>query len=197
MENKKTITQYKRCLLLSYEEPTMQQFIKLNCERFAYILHDRDFYTDEDLEKYLNNNEGIFPEWKPGDIKKPHYHIYIELKQKKTKSSICSTMNISEMFFQKVVDEIPVIRYFTHIDNPEKETYFKQDIISNFDVSYSFELNITDNDFITKVIQAINDEQIKGLKDLTQIAIEYNKLQLVMARCYFFNTLIKENKKGD
>ena len=43
-------------------------------EQWYIIRHDKDTYHESDYDKYLADN-GKEPDWKIGDLKKPHYHI--------------------------------------------------------------------------------------------------------------------------
>lgn len=65
-----------QCLFVLYPE-SQQAAIEYVQANFpcAWALHDKDTYTQGDFEKYISKHEGQAPEWKPGDLKKPHIHF--------------------------------------------------------------------------------------------------------------------------
>lgn len=98
----------------------------------ACILHDKDIYT-EDTEEH-----------KKGDIKKTHYHFYVEFHKHQRTSSVCKFIygefdkeNFAHTPLFKVENTSSLIKYFLHIteqaQKQHKHEYDRNDIISNND----------------------------------------------------------------
>ncbi|MDD6429210.1 MAG: hypothetical protein PUF90_07030 [Lachnospiraceae bacterium] len=47
--------------------------------RYFVVKHDKDPYTQQQYDKYVQQNDGAEPPWKIGELKTPHWHVYIEL----------------------------------------------------------------------------------------------------------------------
>ena len=84
---------------------------------------------------------------KKGELKKPHYHCVLAFECKTSFSSVVKML-------EPLNCPIPIhckspnasIRYFVHLDNPNKAQYDRQDILSlsGFDVSEAFALTKKD-----------------------------------------------------
>lgn len=168
-------TQFKEFSVILYSLPTNELLLNLGVEEFAYILHD----VDLNLET--------------GEIKKPHYHLYIKLLKKKTFGGVYNIINslmpnsTQPHLIVNIESKSGFIRYLTHIDNPEKVKYSVDCIVSNFDIQPFFNLGISDNQFIYNVL---NSKNLKSFRDVVNYAIEMGKLDLVLKRAYFFKSLI-------
>jgi hypothetical protein len=83
-------------------------------ESYAYILHDRD-YDDE------------------GNLKKPHYHLYMEFSKPINSNTICNHFNVK--IWESVKNTDGVIQYMTHKRYTNKTQYESKEIKSfNIDV---------------------------------------------------------------
>lgn len=78
---------------------------------YAFIYHDKDT---------LEN----------GEIAKKHYHLYLELYNKRTLSSIAAWFNAlpsdngkDNVYIEKVVSVVNTLRYLIHLDNEDKYQY--------------------------------------------------------------------------
>lgn len=86
--------------------------------RYAYIKHDKD--CDKET----------------GEIVPVHYHYYIEYEGPRSITTISNYLDIPDYMVQIVHDKVGILRYLTHIDNPEKAQYSLDDINCNFDIEY-------------------------------------------------------------
>lgn len=86
-------------------------------KKYFFILHDKD--KDEE-----------------GNIKKPHYHVYLNFGRDSIQiSSVAEWFGIKENSIQRIKGHmIDVIRYYTHEKEPDKHQYAYSDITANFDV---------------------------------------------------------------
>lgn len=145
-------TKRTRCYAFELYEENAPQNLKEELNnlhiKIAYILHDKDKYTEADLQKYQKNNNGNLPEWKVGDIKKNHYHVVMKFDNVK---SIKQILNLLEPFGVNYVipvqNERGMIRYLMHLDDKEKYQYSRSDVITlcNYQINKFFE---SDEDII-------------------------------------------------
>ena len=56
------------------EEQIIDALNHRSIKKWAYILHDKDAYLENDYQNYKEKN-GNEPNWKVGDLKPKHYHI--------------------------------------------------------------------------------------------------------------------------
>lgn len=111
-----------------------------------------------------------------GEPKKPHYHVLIKFDTLKSESQVVSLLT------EKLNATKPIIchsvrgavRYFSHMDNPEKHQYDPNDmqVINGFDPS---EINKPTEaqvyEMTKKIIQYINDNQICYYWDLLMMTL--------------------------
>lgn len=83
-------------------------------EQYAYILHDKDITSD-------------------GELKKPHYHLFMEFSKPVNTNTICNRFNCST--YESVRNKNGVIQYMTHKRYKDKVEYSWKDIKAfNIDV---------------------------------------------------------------
>lgn len=95
--------------------------------KYAYILHNKDRKDD-------------------GELKKEHWHVLVFLDNQKTLSAFSKQFGLedSKHLIQIVKDKKKAVRYLTHVDNDEKESYNVEDIITNVDISSYFSNLVSD-----------------------------------------------------
>lgn len=97
-------------------------------KEWAYIIHDKDVYTQTDEKKN--------PEHKEGTPKKPHIHLYLNFGK-----GGASFDDVARWFKDKpqYVDKVhgrkaDILLYLTHQNAPEKYQYKDDEVVSNFDL---------------------------------------------------------------
>ena len=106
----------------------------LGCDTYAYITHDKDINPDT------------------GELKKPHYHVYLEWENAHHFSVVAKAFNIAENNIEKCKSKKGAIRYLLHMDEgEEKYKYDTRDIISN---------NINLNKYFGDTNECIKAQQI-------------------------------------
>ena len=80
-------------------------------DKYAYILHDEDYDINEQL-------------------KKEHYHVYLDFENARTYSSIAKQFGIAENNVEYCKSPKYAVRYMLHRDNPEKTAYYPDSIHS-------------------------------------------------------------------
>lgn len=94
---------------------------------YAYIVHDRDFFTEETYDK-----KGHFIGHK-GQKKDPHTHVVIALTSPSLISDISSWLGIPERFIEKCKNFENSLLYLTHRNAEDKVPYSCDEVTSNID----------------------------------------------------------------
>lgn len=137
-----------------------------------------------------------------GEMKKSHYHCIISFSNTTTynnvKSSVCEPINAT--IPQYINSVVGAVRYFTHLDNPEKAQYNISDIYTcngfNLDdykkLSYS---QIQDIKF--SITRYILENEILNYLDLVFIIndLNYDWRNVVMDNTIYFKEIIRSAKK--
>lgn len=111
-----------------------------------------------------------------GELKKAHWHILLSADGPITEhavESIIAPLNCPHP--KKVGSARGLVRYMTHMDNPEKYQYDINDIVAHngADVASYFELTMTNKLRIMKeIVTFIYDEEIDNYADFLMLAIE-------------------------
>lgn len=163
MSNEKSSVRTRSWTFILYPESAPANFIELlNSQHLQFVvspLHEFDV------------NE-------TGEIKKPHYHILIIFNGKKSfeqVNSICSSLNCP--IPQICHNAKGLLRYFLHLDNPEKFQYNRDEIreFGGVDVDELLKLSITDEKVILKEIMAfIRDNNILEYYEVLDYAADNN-----------------------
>lgn len=111
-----------------------------------------------------------------GSIKKPHYHVILKYSSNKSFEQVSEDLepfNCARP--EKVKSMKGKVRYFTHIDDPDKAQYSKSDIeiIGNVDIDPYFQLTQSDRyALIKEMITFISDNEITEFSLLLDYATE-------------------------
>jgi hypothetical protein len=146
-------------------------------------LHDRDLNPD-------------------GTVKKTHYHVAFQFDTVKTDEQVVVAVGpLKGTLPQRVNSMKGTIRYFTHMDNPEKAQYSRTEILSfgGFDIESMFTPSSQQRyDAIAEMCSFVDDNGIVEFCDLMTYAKD-NKAQtwfpLLCDSCAFVMSLhIKSSK---
>lgn len=125
-------------------------------KEYAYIIHDKDKYTDNDEAKNPNHKEG--------ELVPAHIHALLRFTCPQDTKYIAMWFQIEENFLQKTHGWLNAVRYLTHLNAPEKYQYDLDDVFSNFNVK-----SLLDNADRTKQLNMVLDDILSGK------ICEYNK----------------------
>ena len=91
--------------------------------QYVYCLHDKDRH-DDDTETH-----------KIGDLKNPHYHVFIRLNQSRKFDDIAAWFGIDVQYVNKIKARKfeDAIIYAVHANRPEKYQYPVSSAVANFD----------------------------------------------------------------
>ena len=108
-----------------------------------------------------------------GEVKKAHYHVLLIFDGMKSYEQILEiTTSLNATIPQKVQSTKALIRYFVHIDNPEKYQYNLKDIYvyGTIDVTTPFETSATRYEALEEMLDYIEDNGITEFSDLYKYA---------------------------
>lgn len=148
-------------------------------------LHDRDVNPD-------------------GELKKPHWHVMIMFSSNKSYSQIREiTMKLRSPNPQKVANAKGMVRYFAHMDNPEKYQYKKTDIVTHAGAEISSYLSVTTAEryeLINEMMEFIDSQGIVEMKSLLDYARRERFDDWFPLLCdnsaYIMDSYIKSNRHG-
>lgn len=172
-----------------------------NIKSYAFIYHDKDIYFNDILD---DKNEIIH---KKGDLKTPHYHIYLKLKSNRYADEIKRWFMPKELkdenglpyncLSQKVKSSVACIDYLTHKNEPDKYQYSESDIIS-----YNIE-SVLDNDAIDNSIDIVED-MLTGFstRELVKrygrdFIYHYSSYSAIVAKIKYEDAISPDNPLGD
>lgn len=148
---------------------------------FAYAYHDKDFTEI-------------------GEPKKPHYHVLICYDGPTTYNSVkelADRVKSANGVVQPVGSVRGIIRYFCHLDNPDKYQY-PEDIVqcrNGFDPKNYFSLTVSQQKaFKRKVTQFIRDNDIEEYAELIDVLLDTDEMDMydiASQNTFYFTQYIK------
>ena len=170
-------------LKVSLEE--MQEIIDKHrtIKEWAYIIHDKDVYTQKDEEKN--------PEHKEGTLKKPHIHLYLNFGQgSATFKDVARWFKDEPQYVGKVHGrKADMLLYLTHRNVPEKYQYKDDEVVSNFDLKQAIEEDQKNHSLVNEADKIVFDfmqEKItyaqanKKIKDLKKVCNNKELLRAIL-----------------
>lgn len=120
----------RQCMFVLYPE-SQETAIKYAQENFpcAWALHDKDVHTEKAYQAYIEKN-GEPPEWRPGDLKKPHIHFVCSFPNARYFSGIARDLGVPVNTIRKVNNLYKAYVYLWHMLDQDKYQYSK-DIVGS------------------------------------------------------------------
>lgn len=164
-------------------------------DSFYYILHDRDVYTESDYDSFVVENKGSTPDWKIGDLKKPHYHVVVHsdspvmLGRAITKSGLSSGVFICK-------DLKSQVQYLIHMNHPSKYQYHPEEIITNATNLQKLLTRKEDaEEKAAKLFDAIQSTEICSITALSSWAIQNHCWDELRRGQHIYSALLYEKLK--
>lgn len=182
-------------------------------------IHNLDTFTADDVWKWCEQH--IDPE--TGDLderyiqeapyvgknKKEHVHMFLALPRQATAQEFSELMSgfmdIRASMWEKVMSEKSLLRYFAHMDNPNKAQYSPYDIhsfggqsLAALDNSIDRESKFNNTTKIMKLIR--HSPSIKYFFQLVDIVDNYDDIEMLntlYGRYGLFNAVIKSRKERE
>lgn len=90
---------------------------------YAMILHNRDYWTDEDEKKDPTKTAGL--------VKKEHWHIVLRFNQAVWSTAICKELGIEHNYIENVKRFDNAIQYLIHYNDTDKAQYSIDEVKGN------------------------------------------------------------------
>lgn len=179
----------------SYDSNVTLSKLPYYFKNFYYCLHDKDVYSEEDLYKYQQNNNGKSPEWHVGDTKKPHFHIVVTKSSNAQLGFIAKQLEIPSNFVQRCKDTKGAIQYLIHLNNPEKYQYQREELITNDDnINKILRKKVDSDEKAEKLFDVICNTEISTITALCKFAIEHNCWDELRRGQHIFSQLLMEKR---
>lgn len=163
-------------------------------DKYYYILHDRDTYSELDYDVFKEENKRE-PDWKIGDYKKKHYHVIGYCKSNMTLGRASIKFGVESNMVERCKSLKGSIQYLIHKNNPEKCQYGIDEIITNDDNLEHFLRNDTVSDKARKLIDFIYSEECTNLYSISNYAINNNCWDEFRRGQHIYTALFRERKE--
>lgn len=124
-----------QCIIYPDSEEYDCEIIKNRLQSFwdksVWILHDKDFYTDTEVDLWKADHKSEDCPFQVGELKKPHYHVIAWNNNPLLLGNAATKFGIPSNYVQCTKSLKASIRYLIHKDNPEKFQYSVDDIHCN------------------------------------------------------------------
>lgn len=116
----------RQCMFVLYPESQQAtiDFVQQNYP-CAWALHDKDVHSQASYDRYIKDHNGEKPDWKPGDLKKPHIHFVCRFSNARYFSGIAKELGVTEPTIRKVNNLYKAYVYLWHMLDPDKYQYDK------------------------------------------------------------------------
>lgn len=166
---------------------------------FWYVKHDSDRYTESDFDKYVIEHDGSAPDWKAGDLKKVHYHVYGSTGGSKCSPCVLGraaiNFGVPSHMVQPIKNLNKAVQYLIHLNQPDKFQYSPDEIITN-DESVSKRLKKVDSttDKAKLLCEYIFSGDCLSLASLTTYALDNNLWDELRRGQHLYTALLNERK---
>lgn len=136
--------------------------IKLSYE-YAYILHDKDVYEEDDLERGK----------KKGDLKDPHWHVVIRFSSgssKRWSTALAKELGIEPNYIRECKNIDKALEYLIHYNDDDKYQYKEDEVQGPLRKRMIASMNkgdVTEDERVDRLIDFINES---GYLTVTEFA---------------------------
>lgn len=118
-------SRYRKWFFKWYDDSSSTSDIVSLCQtstnQFIYICHDSDIYDNDDFDRNI----------KKGDLKKIHYHAWLNLKDGTTYKALSKKLGIDIMDIDVCRNDTSAIEYLIHLNDLDKFQYSVDDLKGN------------------------------------------------------------------
>lgn len=162
----------------------------------------RDFLDDQHIE-WVESPLHEFDVNPTGEIKKPHWHILLTFTNVKSYEQVVEILSpLNGTIPQKVHNQRSIIRYFCHLDNPDKYQYPISKIVSHggIDIYDLMKSSASERySLIREMCLFVEDNNITEFSDLVDYAMTDHFDDWFPLLCdnsaYVVNQYIKSNRE--
>lgn len=174
------------------EDKIKEAVCKRGIKKFAYILHDKDTYTEDDEKKN--------PEHKAGTLKEPHWHICLQFKDSQNTKYVAKWFDIEEQYVNKSSSGHyeDMLLYLIHKNSSEKFQYCIDEVHANFDYAQFIQSNGILKTRVQELTDLIMDGTLKEynyFKYMTNSEFQLYKTSLEKAHEYYRDSIYDGNRQ--
>lgn len=171
----------------SYDYKLLLERLPYFWDKFYYIEHDKDTYTEIELDK-KSDNEDI----EVGKPKKKHIHIVAHSESNLLLGRAAIKFGVPSNMVERCKSLKGSIQYLIHKNNPEKYQYGIGEIITNDDNLEHFIRNDNVSDKARKLIDFIYSEECTNLFSISNFAINNNCWDELRRGQHIYTALFRE-----
>lgn len=121
-----------QCIFVLYPE-TQQDIIEYVQSQFscAWILHDRDVWLEEDIEKWERKNPEQPCPYVVGEVKKEHVHFVCTFLFGRYFHAVAKELGIPSNTIRRCNNLLKAYEYLFHKNDPEKYQYTEEEVGMN------------------------------------------------------------------
>ena len=198
---------YKFCCILYPDSSEYDCDILLNrlysfWPHSCYIKHDKDFYSELEVEKWKAENKSDDCPFQVGELKKPHYHVVAWSKSPILLGNAATKFDLPSNYVQRAKSLKGAIQYLIHKNESWKYQYDKSAIVCNDvsekELSKFLKMDVDAMDKGKRLFDYINSQERITLTQLTKFAFEnecYDELR--RGQHLYTALLIERNGKYD
>lgn len=178
-----------------YEYQVILDRLPYYWDNFYYILHDKDVWLENDFDKYIADN-GKEPEWKVGDLKKPHYHL-IGYTSPTILGRAAKKFGLPSNYVQKADKPLKDnVQYLIHLKEPWKYQYMHEEVITNDpDIEKKLQVKQDAEEKATILLDAIFESEICTISELSKFAIKNHCWDELRRGQHIYSSLIREKRE--
>lgn len=163
------------------------------------ILHDRDIH-EHDGER-VSGITGETVDYKSGDVKAPHYHLYVKLPRKLAAATFSKRFG-NYVHFQICADPIENARYFLHetFDSRAKAHYDRSELQGDTALAAEYLKSAADDDSLSicrRFLEAVEDntgDECAAVRALIASG-DLAAVKSVMSHPYFYSRFLSKGGK--
>lgn len=161
-------------------------------DKFYYILHDRDTYSEDDLDDFISKNPGLYPDWHIGDLKKPHYHVVAHVDSPCMLGRAMKKAGLESGVF--ICNDIKkAVQYLVHLNHPSKFQYSKEEVITCADdLDKLLAKTIEAEEKASLLLEALLSDEITSIISLAQWAIKNHCWDELRRGQHIYTSLLNE-----
>lgn len=133
-----------------------------------------------------------------GELVKPHHHLILEFPNTTTSTFPEQVVNrINGVGCFQCISIKGSTRYLTHMDNPEKYQYPREDVklFGGFDYEKYIHMESDDHKYLQQILKFIVEYKVYSFRDLTLFAMDY-KTEWFNVIAYRSSIFLKEFMKS-
>lgn len=156
--------------------------------KWAYVLHDRDVWTEDD--------ERIDSAHCAGSLKKPHFHWVGYRENGVALATVAKALQLSDNDIEIAKHGWKnVCRYLTHLNAPEKAQYDVSEITSNFDIQSLMFDEVSAEDMAKTIFSYLMESGCISTRQLVKWSFDNGCWSELRRSFSLYQSIMQENRQ--